>query len=193
MISILIEAGLRSLLSDWSWRLLCAPSESECCGTKVRVIFVLIAAFAMPLLRPVTARWHILPASAKHSAADSSDDSSRRIAGEDSNSIVVQFLNLGPPLRESPRRQPMGREALCVRVGSSAESPCQRKSAGYCARPTETDGGRACSAWRESLSKSVFVLDPTASGSLFPDSRRGSILVSLRFSCSVWCLVWQQH
>jgi hypothetical protein len=65
MISILIEAGLRSLLFGLVVAIAVrAFRVRNVVAQKSAWIFVLIAAFAMPLLRPVTARWHILPASA---------------------------------------------------------------------------------------------------------------------------------
>ncbi|MGA7108225.1 MAG: DUF4097 family beta strand repeat-containing protein [Terracidiphilus sp.] len=63
MISILIEAALRSLLVGLVvaiglrvFRVRNVPAQKAAWG------LVLLAAFAMPLLRPITARWHILPA-----------------------------------------------------------------------------------------------------------------------------------
>ena len=63
MISILIEASLRSLLVGLVvaiglrlFRVRNVPAQKAAWG------LVLLAAFAMPLLRPITARWHILPA-----------------------------------------------------------------------------------------------------------------------------------
>jgi len=65
MISILVEAGLRSLLFGLVVAIAVrAFRVRNVVAQKSAWIFVLIAAFAMPLLRPVTARWHILPASA---------------------------------------------------------------------------------------------------------------------------------
>src|ERR1700733_7254405 len=65
MISILIEAALRSLLVGLVvaiglrvFLVRNVPAQKAAWG------LVLLAAFAMPLLRPITARWHILPAGA---------------------------------------------------------------------------------------------------------------------------------
>ena len=65
MISILIEAALRSLLFGLVVAIgLRAFRVRNVVAQKSAWTFVLVAAFAMPLLRPVTVRWHLLPAGA---------------------------------------------------------------------------------------------------------------------------------
>jgi hypothetical protein len=65
MISILIEAALRSLLFGLVVAIgLRAFRVRNVVAQKSAWTFVLVAAFAMPLLRPVAARWHLLPAGA---------------------------------------------------------------------------------------------------------------------------------
>jgi beta-lactamase regulating signal transducer with metallopeptidase domain len=65
MISLLIEATLRSLLFGLVVAIgLHAFRVRNVVAQKSAWIFVLVAAFAMPLLRPITARWQVLPAGA---------------------------------------------------------------------------------------------------------------------------------
>jgi beta-lactamase regulating signal transducer with metallopeptidase domain len=65
MISLLIEASLRSLLFGLVVAIgLRAFRVRNVVAQKSAWTFVLVAAFAMPLLRPITAQWHILPAGA---------------------------------------------------------------------------------------------------------------------------------
>jgi hypothetical protein len=65
MISILIEAALRSLLFGLVVAIgLRAFRVRNVVAQKAAWTFVLVAALAMPLLRPMTARWHVLPAGA---------------------------------------------------------------------------------------------------------------------------------
>jgi beta-lactamase regulating signal transducer with metallopeptidase domain len=65
MISLLIEAALRSLLFGLVVAIgLRAFRVRNVVAQKAAWTFVLVAAFAMPLLRPVTARWRLLPAGA---------------------------------------------------------------------------------------------------------------------------------
>lgn len=63
MISNLIEAALRSLLVGLVVAIgLRVFRVRNVVAQKAAWTFVLVAALAMPLLRPITARWHILPA-----------------------------------------------------------------------------------------------------------------------------------
>ena len=65
MISILIEAALRALLFGLVVAIgLRAFRVRNVVAQKAAWTFVLVAAFAMPLLRPMTARWHVLPTGA---------------------------------------------------------------------------------------------------------------------------------
>jgi beta-lactamase regulating signal transducer with metallopeptidase domain len=65
MISLLIEAALRSLLFGLVVAIgLRAFRIRNVVAQKAAWTFVLVAAFAMPLLRPITARWHLLPTGA---------------------------------------------------------------------------------------------------------------------------------
>ena len=65
MISLLIEAALRSLLFGLVVGIgLRAFRIRNVVAQKAAWTFVLVAAFAMPLLRPITARWHLLPTGA---------------------------------------------------------------------------------------------------------------------------------
>lgn len=63
MISLLIEAALRSLLVGLVVAIgLRVFRVRNVVAQKAAWTFVLVAALAMPLLRPLTARWHVLPA-----------------------------------------------------------------------------------------------------------------------------------
>jgi hypothetical protein len=86
MISLLIEAALRSLLFGLVVAIgLRAFRVRNVVAQKAAWTFVLVAAFAMPLLRP--SHRAVAPSARRreHSAASSSDDPPRRVAGEDSS------------------------------------------------------------------------------------------------------------